>query len=174
MITGGSKSLRLPLMNAYNIGGESKSLTHFIEKGSIQNTMFNYSITFFYENEKKLDALIENIKYCKDKVGPVIIIGLDGKKLHNLYLKDENKFESESYLIVKKYTTYKTYGSQIEITMKSPVTLVDKQIEYLVDFDEIFKKFGIEKPLYDSYYDIPPFANESSKKFLELERIVIF
>jgi mRNA (guanine-N7-)-methyltransferase len=91
-----------------------------------------FSLSFFFFNEKLLDNLVNTISQNLKGDGLFIGTTIDGKSLKKLLIANNNtySFDGGKYELLE--------GNQVKITMKG--TIVETQIESLVDFDQLTKK----------------------------------
>lgn len=161
------------LKDARNWGGENPEILTWIPKHSMDVVMMSYSITFFFENPEKLTALLNNIDHSLKSGGVFIMIGMDGSVV-NKWPKLE--IDNECFKITKKYKKLQTFGSEIEITMKNPFTLVEAQKEFLVDFKELEQSFTKRnyKLLKNENVKAPYYLAEWPSKFVSAQRFMVF
>src|SRR5207237_807972 len=138
--------------------------------------MMVYSITFFFESPETLESLIANIRHAAP-TGRVVMIGMDGDVVDRwLTIKPNEQLDNAMFTITKKYSERKTFGSEIELTIKNPVTLVEAQREYLVDFDHLRRTMAHAgfRCLRDEHVKPAPFLAEWPSKWCEAQRMLVF
>lgn len=120
------------------------------------------SLTFFFENEDVLNALVNTISKCDYFTG----VAIDGKMLNDLFgNKDEVKIGSIQ--MKKKYDKYEDnkLGQKILINFENENAIVKDQEEYLVMFEILKQK--LEKMGYKLLDKT--FFTSTQEKFSELE-----
>lgn len=133
----------------------------WIKPESMDYVTMQSSITFFFESDKKLQKLINNINYMLKKGGKLIIVGMDGSKV----VTGDNSV----YKIIKK-------GKKINITVKNPHGLVHDQTEYLTDFNKLTKLLGKENINLDKkeYANPPPYLGPHASDFVRSQTLLTF
>lgn len=167
---------RIPqLRDAKNWGGEDTQILMWIPREEMDVVMMCYSITFFFENPEKLSHLMRNIDCALTPGGKFIIIGMDGAVVDG-WFKNTKEIDNSCFKITKKYDKLSTFGSEIEITMKNPFTLVEAQREFIVDFDELERQFkSLKYKCLQKENVVPPyFLSEWSAKFASAQRFMVF
>jgi SAM-dependent methyltransferase len=155
---------RIPqLRDARNWGGENLEIQKWMPPHSCDVVMMSYSITFFFESREKFTNLISNIKYLLKPGGRFICIGMDG----DLVVPSDN----ECYNISVPSGGDGVFGRQIEITMKSPFSLVTKQTEYLVDFATLEREF--KKVEFSQHVAAPFFLDKWPSTFVKSQKLII-
>lgn len=121
---------RLPRVHVLQTGGEDPEIRKFAPR--CDYVMMSYSITFFYKNANIFNQLIDNLVYLAPEI---LIVGMDGDVVD----KWPDKIDNHLMKFEKKYRKRATFGNEIELSIKSPTTLVENQTEYLVDFSVLIK-----------------------------------
>lgn len=169
---------RLPCVEALEPwGGEDPRIATWIDRGAVSVVMMSYSITFFFHSPERLDQLVSNIRHALGdaKGSRFVLIGMDGQRVDQWFGQTE-VLDNPLFTIKKLYKKRDTFGSEIEITMKNPNTLVDAQREYLVDFDHLRKVMQNAgyKCIKDEQVRAPMYLGEWPKKFVEAQRLLVF
>jgi uncharacterized protein YacL (UPF0231 family) len=178
---------KLPCVQALEPwGGEDPRIQTWLPKGGVDTVMMSYSITFFFHSPERLDHLVANIRHALgDRPGSrFVLIGMDGERVDQWFQEqkkqksnfDKDVLDTPLFTIKKKYRTRAAFGSEIEITMKNPNTLVEAQQEYLVDFNhlrKVMQKAGY-KCLKDERVRAPGYLGEWTGKFVEAQRLLVF
>lgn len=153
-------------------GGEDPRIQTWAPKDHFQVVMMSYSVTFFYESAEKLRRLAANIRHLLAPGGHLVIVGLDGTHV-NKWLAKTQRLDNDSFTITKKYKKRTTFGNEIEITMKSPQSLVTAQTEYLVDFAAFIKEMGDFTVVKNMNVTAPYYLSEWPAKFAAAQRILV-
>lgn len=108
-----------------------------------------FSLTFFFENEEKLDALVNLLDRLNNKCGlPMRFIGttLDGRKLHD-FMAGHTSIVSKDLYTIRRLYDYKPndeigVGKEITFQIHGAATIDYEQTEYLVDFNLLKRKLS--------------------------------
>lgn len=158
-------------------GGEDSRIREWAPSQTFDVVMMSYSITFFFENKERLSDLLTNVDYLLKPGGVFIVIGMDGGRVKKFSKK--NVVDNDLFTIKfndKKDKDKSVFSNEIEITMKSPFSLVESQKEYLVNFDtleqelENMKYKEVEK----KYVEAPFYLSEWPKKFSESQKLIVY
>lgn len=168
-------------------GGEDPQIREWAPKGMFDVVMMSYSITFFFESDDKLNMLLDNVDHLLKPGGVFIIIGMDGNKVKK-WIENKSVEDNDLFTIKKLFSSSSQKGKgkralgvgnqaeEIEITMKSPFSLVESQREYLVDFDKLEKSLKMRryKLIKSSYVEAPFYLGKWPAAFAESQKLVIF
>jgi len=117
--------------------------------------MFN-SLTFFFESEAMLDAIVDTISNSLAPGGQFIGMVMDGKKVRNAFRKTAKiakkgqklrYTDKKMWSIVELSKNDTPYGNKVMIDIKD--SIVDNQTEYLVDLNTLTAKLqakGFDAP----------------------------
>lgn len=157
-------------------GGEDARIQTWIPKHEMDAVMMVYSLTFFFQNPEILQKLIDNIDHALKSGGRFILVSMDGAHVDKWFADKVEEIDNSFFHIKKLYKTRSPFGSEIEITIKSPFTLVEQQTEYLVDFDTLTEQLKRRKlTLEHSEYIKPPYyLGEWPAKFVASQRLMVF
>ncbi len=162
------------LQHVQNWGGETQQILNWIPSSSMDAVMMSYSITFFFRDRDMLHALLTNVRHALRTGGVFILIGMDGKVVDKWFTKSP-VLDNECFSIKKSYKKRESFGSEIEITIKNPVSLVENQTEYLVDFDILKSHLKKDFTLVRDEHVRPPFyLSEWPAKFVTAQRLLVF
>lgn len=134
------------------VKGEFQNLTTELPKDVDVVTSF-FSLTFFYSEEKKLDAFLNNVERSLKAGGYFIGITMDGKKVSDLFADQGTCVISNpafSIACVSLGEDKNPFGRTITITLNDPDSMVKNQIEWLTDLDYLERSLterGFEKML---------------------------
>ena len=132
---------KMPEIELIPFGAEDPRAFETVE--GISGITSFFSLTFFPQNAKKYDALLDNIARVLPKKGVFIGIVMDGERTLNLMREHEvygvPRYQSSIIDIEQSEMMYRTipYGNEIIINMKDAVSVKTKQVEWLVYFDHL-------------------------------------
>jgi len=173
-------------------GQDTEKVLKFIET-PVNAALSMFSLSFFFESEKDLDALVETIdqsvKNTKDQGGVVLVNFMDGDKVGDL-LKS-GKISTDLYTIKlghknksdkKKVSSFKKkddipIGTPISIKFEKEKNPIFKyQEEWLAPFDLFKKKMEGKgfRVIKDKSLGENAVLPESNKEFADLNRTVVF
>lgn len=156
-------------------GGEDVRIREWIP--AVDAVMMSYSITFFFHSPERLSQLVENISTALREGGTFVLIGMDGGKVDQWFKTARaDTLDNPLFSMKKFYKKRAIFGSEIEVTLKNPNTLVEAQREYLVDFDhfrKVMQHAGFHCKV-DRPVDAPAYLGEWSKKWCEAQRFLVF
>jgi hypothetical protein len=171
------KTLKNRISDSHLLTGEDPKIKKLIKPGSMQYIYMSYNLHFFFKNSKTLSSLISNIDHVSDTGSYLIGISLDGTKVRDQLKLDSTLLDNQSFVIKETSDiTKSSFGNEINITMKNKSGLVQKQIEYLSDFDLFTSKLQkIGFTLVKSEF-VPPHEtlSESNNWFATSTRYWIF
>jgi hypothetical protein len=171
------KTLKNRIADSHLLTGEDPKIKKIIKPGSMQYIYMSYNLHFFFKNSKTLSSLISNINHVSDTGSYLIGISLDGTKVRDQLKLDSTLLDNKSFVIKETSDiTKSSFGNEITITMKNKSGLVQKQIEYLSDFDIFTSKLQkIGFTLVKSEF-VPPHEtlSESNNWFATSTRYWIF
>jgi hypothetical protein len=125
--------------------GEDTELISKYVKEKVTNINMFFVLTFFFENEDKLNKLVNTIDTFLDNEGIFVCTFMDGYRTLEILNKEDI---SNDYYSIKKLSNLNvdTYSNKIEIDFKETQTAT-KQIEYLVYINILTEKLK-EKYIY--------------------------
>lgn len=156
----------------------------------IEHKKFNiiscqFAIHYFFKNEESLNTLLTIVENYIDKNGIFIGTTMDGEKITEGFMKDDN-ISNNIFTIENKTNildTYTPYGNEYKVSVKSDEKdrhyFTDKpSIEYMVDFNELknmcnkhnLKFIGITE--FSKWYDI--YIKTSKYKLSDDEKMFSF
>ena len=185
---GWTEELKGNVMTMVARGQDTEEIEKFIGD-KVDAVLSMYSLSFFFESEADLDALIQTIDNTLDTNGVVLFNFMDGERVGERLLK--GNIDTDLYSIklghkgkkdAKKIKEFKeeqevSIGIPIAITFKNEDDPIFKyQEEWLAPFnvlkDKMTKKgFTVIKDQYLDQNAILPYSND---EFAELNRTVIF
>ena len=118
--------------------GEDTELISKYVKEKVTNINMFFVLTFFFENEDKLNKLVNTIDKYLDNEGIFLCTFMDGYRTFELLSKEDI---TNDYYSIKKLSKLNidTYNNKIEIDFKETQTAT-KQIEYLVYINILTEK----------------------------------
>ena len=184
---GWTDELKENVMTMVAKGQDTKEIVKFVGN-SADAIISMFSLSFFYESEKELDALIETIDMTLGNDGVVLFNFMDGERVGKLLLKD-GKIDNDLYSIklghkgqkdpaVAKFKESEKmgFGIPISITLKQePDPIFKYQEEWLANFDLLASKMKDSgfKIVKDKFLD-DTILPESNTEFARLNRTVVF
>jgi alkylated DNA repair dioxygenase AlkB len=170
---------------------------------SVNGVSMFFSLSFFFESGRELDALVSTVQKCTLPdalfIGTTIdgsatnalferagrkTVRLDDVKLKREYARLEPRREDrleprrEDRLEPRREDRSKNigFGKRIRFVYKESATVNDEQVEYLVDFDEFVRRLGYAGfSLIESIrFDPPPYFRPESIEFSKLYRTFVF
>lgn len=167
-----------PVVALEGWSGADPRIQTWLAAGSIDVVMMSYSITFFFESPRHLNQLVANITHALRPGGRFVLIGMDGERVEQWFdAAGSDRLDNALFTITKpKKFPKRTFGREIEITMKNPNTLVEAQREYLVNFDhfrKVLAKAGLTCSE-DRRVTAPAYLGEWPRRFVEAQRYLRF
>lgn len=105
-----------------------------------------FSLTFFFQSQKKLDDLLNTVNKNLLKNGYFIATFMDGNKIRQQLLANNGIITDQQCFTIKNMgnldlsLSENPYGREITINLKKSATVHGDQIEWLVDFDTLKDK----------------------------------
>lgn len=154
-------------------GQDSAKILKFVSGKKINYIVMIYSLTFFFENDKTLQSLVDMIDKILEPDGYFMGTVMDGGKL--LQHMKKNRFECPPIYIQAESDDYKI-GNKIVINIDDKTTLVKNQTEYLVVFEELVNKLREKNIILDStgFLGGGEILSDCPKKFTDMMRWFIF
>lgn len=165
-----------------NAGGEqTRYIMQHLKGKKVDVVSMFFSLTFFFQNEKMLDKLINTIELSLKDGGYFIGTTMDGDKTGELLSKLDNGEVKDIgpglVNITKLYNNVEKFGSKVKVDIiNSPI--VSDQIEWLVSFDELIKQLAlrginlVESEYFKPCDDSP--MTEGQRLFTQLNRSFVF
>lgn len=174
-------------------GQDTEDIIKFIED-PVNAALSMFSLSFFFESEKDLDALVETIdqsvKNTTDQGGVVLVNFMDGERVGK-ELKDKGKLSTDLYTIKlghkgkKDKNVIKDFKNSGDIFIGVPISIKFEkeknpifkyQEEWLAPYNIFLTKMKAKgfEPIKDLYLDENAILPESNKEFAKLNRTVVF
>ena len=150
---------------------------------------FFATIHYMMDTEKDLQGLMSNINRHLKKNGKVVIICLNGEKVHELLKKNNGVYSIKDkekeilYEVTSKYDHKKKpqqYGSKIEIFFKGVYGLgkgITENIVSTKDLVKLFKSNGFRELLVTEYKNISKEIYKSllpfEKKIMDIYKLIV-
>jgi len=139
----------------------SENVEHFIG-GKVDVVSLMLSLSFFFDNQDRLESLVQTIQQNIKLGGYVLFLSINGESVRNLFKNaDTNRLTINEAIL-------ELNGNVLYITL--PGTIVETQTEYLVDFDilnPLMNKYGFELIEFEKA-DKDRILSETSKLFSSL------
>lgn len=137
-----------------------------------------FSLSFFFENNLSLSALIRTLNESIVKGGLFIGTTIDGERVRKV-LEEKDKVKFGPVTLEKKYSDFKgdiNFNKAIDYIYEDSETVSEKQREYLVDwklFTNKLEKFGFILEKSDFFAPVD-WLNEEEKNITSLYRSFVF
>lgn len=120
-------------------------LKHMLKEKKFDIVSCQFAFHYFFESEAAINNILRVVKYFCAPHGYFILTTMNGNKLKDAF-NGNDKIESESFSIIKKYDNSSLYGQKYIVSLgdkgEDHYFTQNASTEYLVDLNELNKKMG--------------------------------